>query len=75
MSQYMNFQPKKAPVVKPWPLVERFKQESIHGLSAQKCDRCREVAVSRGSTVLGSEALGIKQKKRFPPSLGANYKF
>ena len=32
-------------------IVERFKQESMCGLSAQKSDRCREVAASRGSTV------------------------
>ena len=32
-------------------VVERFKQESIYGLSAIKSGRCGEVAVSKGSTV------------------------
>ena len=34
-------------------VVERFKQELMYGLSAgtKKCGRCREVAVSGGSTV------------------------
>ena len=34
-------------------IVERFKQELMYGLSAgqKKCGRCREVAVSGGSTV------------------------
>ena len=32
-------------------LVERFKQELMYGLSAKKNGRCREVAVSEGSTV------------------------
>ena len=34
-------------------MVERFKQELMYGLSAgtKKCDHCREVAVSGGSTV------------------------
>ena len=30
--------------------VERFKQEPVSGLSAKKSGRCREVAVSEGST-------------------------
>ena len=34
-------------------IVERFKQESMYGLSAKKkCGHCGEVAVSGGSTVL-----------------------
>ena len=33
-------------------VVERFKQESMYGLSAKKIGRCREVAVSGGSTVV-----------------------
>lgn len=33
------------------PVVESFKQESMHGLSAIKSGRCEEVAVSVGSTV------------------------
>ena len=32
-------------------VVERFKQESMYGLSAKKNGRCREMAVSGGSTV------------------------
>jgi len=32
-------------------VVERFKPESMYGLSAQKNGRCRELAVSGGSTV------------------------
>ena len=32
-------------------VVERFKQESMNGLSAKKSDRCGEQAVSGGSTV------------------------
>ena len=32
-------------------VVERIKQESMYGLSAKKSGRCREVAVSIGSTV------------------------
>ena len=32
-------------------VVERFKQESMNGLSAKKSDRCGELAVSGGSTV------------------------
>ena len=31
---------------------ERFKQESMYGLSAKKGGHCREVAVTEGSTVL-----------------------
>ena len=30
-------------------IVERFKQESMYGLSAKKSGRCREVAVSGGA--------------------------
>ena len=35
-------------------VVERFKEESMYGLSAgiKKSGRCREVAVTGGSTVL-----------------------
>ena len=29
-------------------IVERFKQEPMHGLSAKKSGRCREVVVSGG---------------------------
>ena len=38
-------------------VVERFKQELMYGLSAgtKKCGRCREVAVSGGSTVCKSK--------------------
>ena len=32
-------------------VVERFKQESMYGLSNKKSGRCRDVAVSTGSTV------------------------
>ena len=32
-------------------VVERFKQESMYDLSAEKSGRCREMAVIRGSTV------------------------
>ena len=32
-------------------VAERFKQESIYGLSAQKIGHCREVPVSEGWTV------------------------
>ena len=32
-------------------VVERFKQESVYGLSTKKSGRCRDVAVSTGSTV------------------------
>ena len=32
-------------------VVERFKQESMYELSAQKSGRCGELAVSGGSTV------------------------
>ena len=32
-------------------IVERFKQESMNGLSPKKSGHCREVAVSGGSTV------------------------
>ena len=44
--------PKKvAVVVTEVAVVQRFKQESMYGLSAKKNGRCREVAVSRGLTV------------------------
>ena len=33
-------------------VVERFKQESVYGLSTQKSGCCKEVAFSGGSTVL-----------------------
>ena len=46
-------------------VVERFKQESMYGQSPQKSDRCREVVVSGGSTVLGSEAWGNKTKEMY----------
>ena len=32
-------------------VVERFKQESVYGMSAKKIGRCRDMAVSTGSTV------------------------
>ena len=32
-------------------VIERFKQESMYGLSAKNCGRCREVAYSGGKTV------------------------
>ena len=43
----MNCWPKKVAIV------ERFKQESMYGLSAkEKCGHCGEVAVSGGSIIL-----------------------
>ena len=41
-------------------VVERLKQESMYGLSAKKSGRCREVAVSGGSTVI-KEYYGIRR--------------
>ena len=53
--------------------VERFKQELMYGLSARtkKCGRCREVAVSGGSTVLFSNVHGEKKglKQKHSPNL------
>ena len=47
-------------------VVERFKQELMNGLSAgtKKCGRCREVAVSGGSTV--GNYLFSKKSDYFP---------
>ena len=49
-------------------VVDRFKQESMYGLSAgtkQKCDCCREVAISGGSTVNGIMSLSNNYKRLF----------
>ena len=49
-------------------VVERFKQESMYGLSAgtkQKCDGCREVAISGGSTVNRNMSLSKNYKRLF----------
>ena len=47
----MDRPPKKSDHCREVAIVERFKQESIYGLSAQKSGRCGEVTVSKGSTV------------------------
>ena len=41
----MDRPPKKSDRCREVVIVERFKQESMYGLSAQKSDRCREVAI------------------------------
>ena len=49
-------------------VVERFNQESMYGLSTgtkQKCDCCREVAISGGSTVNGNMSLSNNYKRLF----------
>ena len=49
-------------------VVDRFKQESMYGLSTmtkQKCDCCREVAISGGSTVNGIMILSNNYKRLF----------
>ena len=52
-------------------VAERLKQELMYGLSAgtKKCGRCREVAVSGGSTVfcLSSHAIVLRELVLTPP--------
>ena len=46
-------------------VVERFEQDSVYGLSTKKSGRCREVAVSGGSTVLLTFELKLKAHNIF----------
>ena len=43
-------------------VVERFKQESMYGVSAKKSSLCREVAVSEGSTVITGHCSNFNEK-------------